>query len=712
MQDLAKLLSERGISGVPVVDNDRLVGIVSEGDLLHRFETGTERRTPRRRWRWFDRPPDEARDYVKSHGRTVREVMIREVISVGEEAGLSEVATLMETKRIKRVPVLRDGQLVGIISRANLVRALAAIDREPGTGVAADDRDTRAKLLTELNGREWARVWPEEIVVQDGVVQLWVSNTRSAAEREALRVAAENVSGVRRVAAASGDVRHRSHPAPGLALAFCRRHGLLPRSGSREARHPFVGAAVAGSDRGRNWHIRGNVLEDDGRYRRRNRLLPSRHGHHDGRPQGPCRLCPSRRAGESGGDIGERHVLGRGRHASRAVGQCHHHDHYWSGQRRVAELPAALELGVRRERRHDRDGMAGGPAGRQDLPHRLCTADRLRRCVAQADGKGQMGGEWCRNCGFRADPGGPDDAATGRERAGRAAAKRLAVAYVAFKVIAAVVALVLFPVVVRLMLRASESVDPVTLVAIYHTAHNVMGVAILLPLIGPFTRVIERIVPEPVSTFAGSLDPSALEAVPTVAVEAVRRTVARVLDALCTSANALADSSMVCEASVALNQARSFLSKVTEPWESEQETQWFISIVHALDHTIPLAEATQESAKIDGPDERRAQKLYRDAMRTVAEFAGPMARVSAPPSDPAASGTRSGDASEAVNRLASYSNELASLSVKHRRTILDALAAGGLTASDAIAHVDAVRLLDQRVHHAWRATAHLAPAVA
>ena len=121
------------------------------------------------------------------------------MISVDEEADLAEVATLMETKRIKRLPVLRDGRLVGIISRANLVRALAATDREPGTGVAGDDRDIRAKLLTELNGREWARVWPEEIVVQGGIVHLWVSDTRSEVERADLRVAAENVSGVIRV---------------------------------------------------------------------------------------------------------------------------------------------------------------------------------------------------------------------------------------------------------------------------------------------------------------------------------------------------------------------------------------------------------------------------------------------------------------------------------------------------------------------------------
>ena len=295
-------------------------------------------------------------------------------------------------------------------------------------------------------------------------------------------------------------------------------------------------------------------------------------------------------------------------------------------------------------------------------------------------------------------------------------AKRLAVAYVAFKVIAAVIALVLFPVVVRLMLRASESVDPVTLVAAYHTAYNVMGVAILLPLLGPFTRVIERIVPERVSTFARSLDPSALAAVPTVAVEAVRCTVARVLDALCTSANAPEDSAMVSEASAALNQARAFLSKVTEPLVSEHEQQWLISTVHALDHTVRLAEATQESAKIDvtldSPDERRALKLYAVAMRTAAEIAAPMARASEPSADAAASGAGRGEISEAVDRLAGGSNELARLSVEHRRTMLDSVAAGGLTASDAIARVDAIRLLDQRAHHAWRATAHLAAAVA
>jgi CBS domain-containing protein len=200
VQDLARLMSERGISGVPVMEGDRLVGIVSEGDLLHRAETGTERRTARRRWRWFDGSPAEAaREYVKAHGRKVGEIMTRAVITVDAEADLAEVARVLETNRIKRVPVLRAGRLVGIISRANLVRALAAAGGAPAAAEESDDRAIRARLLAELNGREWARVWPEDIVVKDGVVHLWLSDDRSEDERAALRVAAENVPGVRRV---------------------------------------------------------------------------------------------------------------------------------------------------------------------------------------------------------------------------------------------------------------------------------------------------------------------------------------------------------------------------------------------------------------------------------------------------------------------------------------------------------------------------------
>ena len=205
VQEVATLLSERGISGVPVVDaQDRVVGIVSEGDLLHRVETGTERRVQRRRSWWLDRigsDEDLARDYVKSHGRTVKDVMTREVIAVTDTTELADIATLLETKGIKRVPVVRDGKLVGIVSRANLVRALAAAGAQMTTEAAGDDRTIRAKLLAELKGQEWVHAWAADIIVRDGVVHLWCSDDRPEEERQALRVAAENIPGVRGVEA-------------------------------------------------------------------------------------------------------------------------------------------------------------------------------------------------------------------------------------------------------------------------------------------------------------------------------------------------------------------------------------------------------------------------------------------------------------------------------------------------------------------------------
>jgi len=204
VQEVAKILSERSISGVPVVDaENRLVGIVSEGDLLHRVETGTERRVQRRRrsW-WLDTIGSEgelARDYVKSHGRTARDVMTSQVISVSDTTELADIANLLETKRIKRVPVVRDGKLVGIVSRANLVRALAAAGSRLTADTAIDDRTIREKLLAELQGQEWVHTWAADIIVRDGVVHIWVSDDRLEEERQALRVAAENIAGVRGV---------------------------------------------------------------------------------------------------------------------------------------------------------------------------------------------------------------------------------------------------------------------------------------------------------------------------------------------------------------------------------------------------------------------------------------------------------------------------------------------------------------------------------
>ncbi|MBV8189513.1 MAG: Na/Pi cotransporter family protein [Alphaproteobacteria bacterium] len=296
-------------------------------------------------------------------------------------------------------------------------------------------------------------------------------------------------------------------------------------------------------------------------------------------------------------------------------------------------------------------------------------------------------------------------------------AKRLAVAYIAFKLVAALIALVTFPAVVRLMVRATGSIDPVTLVAAYHTAYNVVGVAILLPLMAPFTRLVERIVPEKGSAFTRYLDPAALAAAPTVAIEATRRTVSHVLEASSLSAADSIDVVVTRQALDALQQAKAFLSKVTEPLVTEREQQWLISTVHALDHALGFVETLRESARIeialDSPAEERAMKLCAESMRSTAELADSLEHIPAPPSTVAAAlEATTVDSSEVVERLEHCAKELAGLRLEHRRATLDSVASGRLTANDAIARVEAVRLLDQRVHHAWRAAAHLAAAIA
>jgi CBS domain-containing protein len=202
IQALATLLAERGISGAPVTDPaGKLIGVVSEGDLLHRAEIGTARRhrIRRRSW-WLDHfAADAARDYIKSHGRTVNDIMTRDVVTVAEETDLGDVAAILEAKRVKRVPVMRGDKIVGIISRANLVRALGATKGAPPRQAEGDDRTIRGQLLAELDREEWAKVWPEDVLVRDGVVHIWVSSDEPEDKKQALRIAAESVAGVRSV---------------------------------------------------------------------------------------------------------------------------------------------------------------------------------------------------------------------------------------------------------------------------------------------------------------------------------------------------------------------------------------------------------------------------------------------------------------------------------------------------------------------------------
>jgi phosphate:Na+ symporter len=188
--------------------------------------------------------------------------------------------------------------------------------------------------------------------------------------------------------------------------------------------------------------------------------------------------------------------------------------------------------------------------------------------------------------------------------------------------------------------------------------------------------------------------------------------VAHALSALCSSATSSGSGTVVRQASEALNQVQAFLSKVTEPLPSDDERQWFIETLHALDHTIRLAEAIEESAKVGASlgssDERRAEELYTDAMRSAAKSAALLEHVTVQHS---AATPDDATLAKDIEHLARCSRELASLHAQHRHTTLDSVAAGKLTASDAIAIVDAVRLLDQSAHHAWRAAAHLARAI-
>jgi CBS domain-containing protein len=193
--DVARLLLERHISAAPVVDGDgTLLGVVSEGDLMRRPEAGTERRPS---W-WLtliSEPQDEARDYLKSHGLHARDVMTRQVLTVEEETSLQDIATILEKHRIKRVPVMRAGKVVGIVSRANLLQALVAQSRPPAP--QADDRLLREAVMDALKATG-ARTLYINVVVSSGVVHLW-GMAHSPEEKHAICVAAASVTGTKQV---------------------------------------------------------------------------------------------------------------------------------------------------------------------------------------------------------------------------------------------------------------------------------------------------------------------------------------------------------------------------------------------------------------------------------------------------------------------------------------------------------------------------------
>ena len=192
-----QMMLRHKISGLPVVDADgKLLGIVTEGDFLRRAELSTERHRPN--WLNFLVGPGRLADeYVQTHTRKVADVMTPEPYTITESTSLEEVVQLMEKHRIKRLPVVRDTQLVGIVSRANLLHALASLaPTAPAT--APSDEAIRRGLLAELEQQKWAPVGFLNVIVRNGVVDLWGTITDER-ERQALIVAAQNTPGVKDV---------------------------------------------------------------------------------------------------------------------------------------------------------------------------------------------------------------------------------------------------------------------------------------------------------------------------------------------------------------------------------------------------------------------------------------------------------------------------------------------------------------------------------
>jgi CBS domain-containing protein len=195
--EIAEILLTNRISGVPVVDDaGDLIGIVSEGDLIHRVEVGTERR---RSW-WLELLSSKqilAHEFIKAHARKAADLMTRHVITVRPGTPLSDLASLLDKHGIKRVPVTENGKLVGIVSRANLVQALFKPRQDTVAEKAVTDSALRDKILAQLKFEPW---WPGDVnvIVRDGAVELW-GIVESQVENDAIRVAIEEVPGVRSI---------------------------------------------------------------------------------------------------------------------------------------------------------------------------------------------------------------------------------------------------------------------------------------------------------------------------------------------------------------------------------------------------------------------------------------------------------------------------------------------------------------------------------
>jgi CBS domain-containing protein len=194
--EAANIMLRRHISGLPVVDTaGKLVGIVSEGDFIRRSEIGTQRK--RGRWLKFILGAGEAAtEFVHEHGRKVSEVMTRDPLTVSEDTPLEEIVTTMEKNGVKRLPVMNGDKIVGIVSRANLLQAVASLARDIPDPTTDDDH-IRRRIIDTLQKNDWCPLGLN-VIVRDGIVHLSgiITEERS---RQASIVGAENVAGVKKV---------------------------------------------------------------------------------------------------------------------------------------------------------------------------------------------------------------------------------------------------------------------------------------------------------------------------------------------------------------------------------------------------------------------------------------------------------------------------------------------------------------------------------
>jgi CBS domain-containing protein len=198
VREAARLLLKHRISGAPVVDDSgRLVGVISEADLIRRVEIGTERR----RSSWLELLTGNANlaaEYLKAHARKVEDVMSCNVIVATPNMQLTEIARLLEKHKIKRVPIVEGEKVVGVVSRANLLQALAGTPEKTSRKGKSTDSVIRGKVIARLSKEPWAVIEQFNVTVHDGVVELW-GIVGSEQQKEAIKVAAEITPGVRAV---------------------------------------------------------------------------------------------------------------------------------------------------------------------------------------------------------------------------------------------------------------------------------------------------------------------------------------------------------------------------------------------------------------------------------------------------------------------------------------------------------------------------------